>query len=391
MKELNFETEVSTDGGLFFQKDVSWSDYRLEMPLNTTPIKFHRGENYLPGSKRDVADVYHDVSAADLVDYRNGKKQDFIDRILYDLRDSDPSAVQIVFLEFTETSEISQEDMRTLLEIQSQHADILTKPIQQKVTGAIQSDKDVSTGWDAEISPFRAYRRSVERFIETADEYNLPAMAVLAPIGFSRLQELVSTYIDRDVNLFAYDWRGKKPSIGTNHSDIKDLMTHLGRTGDARELVFYSLNHRSYHSTGEERFLPAEELALTGMGFDIIGGRFRPKAGGGSSELESLKVFNPNEFGYDDIPTEAPPGQYPVSSSLDLSQIATSGDSKNRELRKILNAEGLSSALRKLRASIRDGNERSFLEEKRGYTGNVESAMTSFARAYDDATGMDVA
>lgn len=190
--------------------------------------------------------------------------------------------------------------------------------------------------------------------------------------------------------MFAFDWRGTMPSKEKNHGEVKDLLTHLGKMGDAPGQIFYSLNHKNYHSTGEEEFLPAEPLALVGMGFDIIGGVFRPKAGGGGSSLDSLKIFDPNELGYQDVLTDAPVDEYPVNSSIDLTQIAQSSDSKNRELRKLLNSEGLSIALKKLRAAIQNGHEKTFLEDKRGYCDSVEGAMTGMADAYEDATGPNV-
>lgn len=129
MQEPNLETETSTEGGLFFQKDVTWPGGRLETPLNTTPVKFHKGDNFISDSKREIADIYHDVSASSLKGYRAGESTKIIDDIDYKFRDKIDSEVKVVFLEYTETKEIPLEDMRTMVEIQSKFADIIIMPL----------------------------------------------------------------------------------------------------------------------------------------------------------------------------------------------------------------------------------------------------------------------
>lgn len=387
MQVPNIEAEISSDGGLLFQTDATWPNTRLEAPINTTPVKSMTARNAVHDDHQVIADVYHDISSGDLEELREGAVSETEARIKEDFRYDDEFDVVVLFLEYDETKQMPREDMNSLIELQHEHADILTMPLQPKATNAIRSDREVTAGWDMEEPPWRGYKSSVETFLDVAQDYDEPAMATLSSMSFSRLQELARTFIGSGVHMFAYDWRSCKPSDTDNHDGIRSLLQHLIDRGEARDQVFYSLNHPNYIASGDEEFYPAEALGLVGMGFDIVGGRFRPIGGGGGSSSESMKVFDPMEFVYVDVPNDAEPEDYPVNPSIDLTQIAEASDSKNRNLRRLINAEGLSIGLTMLRAALQDGNERTYLENLDGYTGSVKEAMESFATAYNDATG----
>lgn len=390
MQDLDIQTEISSNGGLFFQTDLNWQGESFSLPTTTTPVGAISGTNYPDPSMRNVVDAYVRVSAADLDRYRELKKEgdehksDIVADILTKFKDRIETETKVLFFEYTETQEISREDMRTMVEILEIHSEIIPKPLQPKLTDAIKSDSDSNAGWDNDIPPFRAYRNSTEDFLDIGADASGLLMGTLSSIGFSRLQEITKTYIESDLYLFAYDWRGCKPSKPENHDQIQQLIKHLGKQGQLVDQVFYSLNHEKYHPTKNTTYYPPEAVALVGMGFGIIGGTF-VSGGGGDGVPDSLKILDPNKFWYQDIPFDAEVEEYPVNPSISLEQIAESSPSKNQDLRKLINFESLSSILKKLRAAIDDGHEQSYLEGKEGYSGDVSSAMQSMAIAYEDA------
>lgn len=381
MTNLTIETQTSSDGGLFFQSMLDWSEGTLSLPVNTTPVQSFTKTNQLGTDVRDITDVYHEVGQDELERYRSGAEIDLLERIERDLKYTTETESVVIFLEYSEPNVISRADMETMLEIQAEFGDILTQPVHPAATQAIESDKEITVGWDHSTEPYTAYREGLQRFIRIVREYEQPAMATLGPIGYSRLREMVRTSSENDIHLFAYDWRGRQPSLERNHRDIRHLFSHLVDTGEATDHVFYSLNHRNYHADPDACAYAAEPLALAGMGFQIIGGRFRPTGGGGDPS-DVLKILNPNEFEYVDIPMDASADTYPVNSTIDLEQIQHLSAGTNQTLRKVINAESLHHSLAKLRAAVRHGNTRSFLEVKEGYRGQVRETMEAFAACH---------
>lgn len=394
MTRVSTETEISSKGGLFFQIDAKWPGVTLELPTITTPVRAITGDDYPDDSTRDIVDAYVPVSSGDLDEYRElqtdpdsrSEASAVVQDILKKFTGSIPQEVKVLFFEYTETQPIPKEDVRTMIEILGEYSDIVPKPLQPKLTDAIKSDGNVFSGYDFDATPFRAYRTTVEDFLEIGGDCSKPLMMTLSSIGFSRLQEVSKTLIDSGVTLFAYDWEGRKPSKEENYGQILDLMKHLGKQGQAADQIFYSLNHEKYHPVKNRSHFPAEAIALVGMGFSIIGGSFK-SSGGGGEPAEYVKIFDPVQFWYEDIPFSADVEDYPVSSSIDLGQIAVSGHTKNQNLRKLVNFESISYSLKKLRKAIQDGTTRSMLERKRGYSGSVREAMQAFATGYDNATG----
>lgn len=381
MTNLTIETQTSSDGGLFFQSSLQFSETHLELPVTTTPVKAFTQTNQLGAEVRDITDIYHEVGRNELDRYRSGADVELLDRIERDLKYASDGEVVVVFLEYSEPGAISRADMETMLEIQAEFGDILTQPVHPAATQAIESDKEITVGWEDSTEPYAAYRDGLEEFIKLAEAYDHPAMASLAPIGYSRLREVVRICTANDVHLFAYDWRGRQPSLERNHRDIRNLLSHLVDTGEATDQVFYSLNHRNYHPEPEAITYPAEPLALVGMGFHVIGGSFRP-AGGGGDPSQVLKILDPNEFEYVDLPMDASVESYPVNSTIDLEQIQHLSAGTNQTLRRIINAESLYHSLAKLRAAVSHGNTRAFLEAKEGYRGQVRETMEAFAASH---------
>lgn len=391
MQRVDIETEISSEGGLFFQINARWPGVSLELPTNATPVRAIAGEDYPDTEERDIVDAYVPVSAGDLEEYRKLKNDkdenvlnsDILGDILLKFKEDIEQEVRVLFLEYTETKQIPKEDMRTMVEIIAENSDIIPKPLQPNLSDAIKSDAEATVGWGFDATPFMAFRSSVEDFLDIAEDYPAPLMGTFTNIGFSRLQEITKTYIEKGVNIFTYDWQGLKPSLEKNHDQIQQLIKHLGKSGQASSQIFYSLNHKKYHPAQNTTFYPAEAIALVGMGFSVIGGTF--KSAGGGERPESTKIFDPNEWWYEDLPFSSEVDDYPVNTSIDLSQIAVSGHKKNQARRKLINFEALSYTLKKLRAAIQNGDERTLIEQKGGYTGSVRFAMQSMARAYEDA------
>lgn len=394
MQRLDVSTTVSTEGGLFFQRNLKFADTTIETPLKTIPIEYFSANHFVRETVMDIVEVYAEVDASDLEAYRSGTDPQPVIELKRDLRYTTGSETVVVFLSYTDAQEIDPINMRTILEIQNEIGDVLTMPLIPSITDALSPLVDSNVRFDN--SPWDPYYSSVRHFLENANDYGKPLMGVLPLIGWSRCREVMREYEASGIQLYAIDFAGLKATSEKPFQHLKNIIADISKRPrnqeEYKESILYAFNYKRYHPLKNTSLYPAEAFALITEGVDIAGGTHRHRLGGsGDIEITDTKIFNPNQFGFDTVPLDRIRESWDYPTSITIEQFTSVSEGRQGELRKVANSELMNMGLKKLRASIKDGNERSFLEGKGGYQGTVASLAEEMVKTYENATGPDVA
>ncbi len=389
MIDINYTTNVSTESGVFFQKDVGWEFEGFSGPIKTTPMDCVSEHGGIANSERDIAELYVSLTPVDLEAYRSGEDTADLQKIEKQSNAVLEDEISVLFIKYSETTDISSTNMETLLEIQKEHADVLTNPIQPTLFDAISPFIDQD--YDLDNPPMIPYNRSLERFFEAIENTTRPVMGILPPVVFKERGREIQTYYEQNgITWFAYDFRGLKATTDRIYSEIKDLLVDMGTRRQAEQRVLYALNYKPYHVNGNDEIIPSEAVLLAGSGFDIIGGTHKYRGGGDGGRSDTIKIMNPNSFGFDPIPFEKLVSKWKVNSTIPPEVLEEVGKNKQREMRKIINGEQLSRTFRKLRAAIEEGDAGDLLADKEGLPARERDRLEGFASSYTDATSPNV-
>lgn len=339
--------------------------------------------------ERDVAELYVSLTPVDLEAYRSDEDTSDLQKIEKQSNAVLEDEIAVLFIEYSETADISRTNMRTLLDIQKEHADVLTNPIQPTLFDAISPL--IEEEYDLDNPPMIPYTRSLERFFEGIDDSTRPVMGILPPVVFDdRGREILSYYEQYGVTWFAYDFRGLKATTNRVYTEIEDLVVDLGTRREAEQRVLYALNYKPYHVSGDDEVIPSEAVLLAGSAFDIVGGTHIYRGGGDGGKSDTIKIMNPNEFGFDPIPYDDLVDKWKVNSTIPPEVLDDVGRNKQREMRKIINAEQLSRTFKKLRAAIKTGEAGNLLDGKEGLPHRERDRLQGFASSYEDAISPNV-
>lgn len=387
MNQVNIETETtSSNGGLYVQKDVDFGEVLIPTPWKTTPSEYITANHYVEEQFQKISDVQVELNSTDLEAYRSGETTEALTNLKKKLKYSIDSEHVTIFVEYPSGQMIEPEEMRTILDIQSQYGDILSTPIQTDLIETL-SPYMSNGNLDLEHSPYDAIYPTIRHFLENISDYSEPAMGILPLIGWERRRELLREYESDGINLLGLDYRGFKPTTDKLFNQHLNLISDLAARDQLSNSVLYAFNYKSYHPTKNGAPIPSEAIAQATFGVDILGGCHTYRGAGGGGEITDVKIFNSNEFRFDRVELEAIPEQFPGGSTINPVDLSEFGYGKRTNLRKLINSELISRGLRKLRAAIRDGFEREFMEQKSGYSGAVKEQAIAVANKYDDATG----
>jgi len=391
MIPIHIETaRSSSDGGLYLQKDATIHESTIPTPWKTTPAKYFTADHDIDDQYKKVTDIQIELDPTDLEAFRSNEESQTLTRLQEKLKYSREFDLVIVFVEYAGGQAIEPMDMRTILDIQSEYGDVLSTPIQSSLIETLSPYMNHGE-LDLDHSPYDAIYPTIRHYLENLDKYENPAMGILPLIDWQRRREILREYESADLKFIGLDYRGFKPTTDEYFDLHANLIKDLAVRDQLANTLLYAFNFKSYHPKRNNHPIPSEAVALSTFGVDILGGCHVNRGAGGNGEITDVKIFNTNTFLFDRIELEAVQEQFPGDPTVETTQLADFQYEKRTQLRKLINAEMLSIAFRKLRAAIRDGNERTFMEKKSGYLGDIQEQATEIADRYDDAKGPNIA
>jgi hypothetical protein len=390
MVPIQIETErSSSDGGLYLQKDADFNGPTIPTPWKTAPVEHFTADHEIDDQYKKITDVQINLDSTDLEAYRSNEDSQSLTRLQEKLKYSREFDLVIVFVDFAGAQAIEPKDMRTILDIQSEYGNVLTTPIQSSLTETLSVYMN-NGELDLDHSPYDAIYTTIRHYLENLDEYDYPAMGFLPLIGWQRRREILREYESAGLELIGLDYRGLKPTKSDVFQLHSDLIRDMAVRDQLGSSLLYAFNYKSYHPKRKGHPIPSEAIALSTFGVDILGGCHVNRGAGGSGEITDVKIFNTSNFLFERVELDAIQDQFPGDSTIDPSELADFQYGKRTNLRKLINSEMLSVGTRKLRAAIRDGNERTFMEKKSGYLGDIQEQAVEIAARYDDAKGPDI-
>lgn len=390
MNTMEIETDVSKEDGLFFKKTFEWGNQTIKTPLKTIPIKSVTSNDKVDEEIRQISETYLQLNATDLEAYRSGDQPNPIKELKRRSNHILEDELHVVFIEYTDARSMGSIDMESFVKLQQEYADVITAPCQPSLTDAVSPG--ISNGQESlEVSPYPAYKRTIEEFLRTTDrrEVEKPVMGVLPPLGWSRRRDTMVIYEDWDLQLFAVDFRGLKPTTDEHFDRLKKLIADLAKRREFENRVLYAVNHRRYFPRRNSELHPSEGVALVGAGFDIIGGTHVHRGGFGDGPVTNIKVFEPTSFGFRNVPLETLKKSWPTSSTISPERFGKVSNSKRSQLRNLTNAESMNYGFRVLRKAIEERDEKEFLLGLEGFE-KIEDKLDEIVAKYNDAQRPDV-
>lgn len=391
---------VSTNGGLFVQNTINTSSGTVFTPTKAIPVDKLQGEEAIVERAQNVAERYKELHSGHLEMFERNGDLRFLER---QHSKTDPYDLVIYFFAYTDAFPLSKEEIHAFVELSKKYSDIITPPIQVPLLEMIlypeegeqpeidSEDEAVENSSDPDY--FQLYQTGVERYLEVVEG---SGEAISAPVPllndhYQEVVDLLSTIIEHsaDIDMWTYNMIRRKPTAPKHRDYIQAIHNYLRRHGVFSPTLKYAINVRHSYATDEDDIRSAEDLALTGYGFDIIGENHwsPPKSGSFQPEPEA-RLFDQELGAYHAVP----PVQRYVNeiwpelegSSFDPTSILhAANDNDLGRIQKPINAERLEILLSDLRSGIADGDTKEFIEKYEGMSRFLENSLNAMAENWD--------
>jgi len=394
------EREAETDGGLFASNTLlKKGDVVSYTPIKSQPVWKLQDEESIDPDARGLVEIVAEVDEDSLIAFDSSTQSRLERRMEERVSKAHPDELVVCFWKYDGSFPISKVDAQRLVRLSERYSDYILPPLQDKLLYAYLSER-VEAGVDPSdervystqnFDRLRLYRIGVERFLEAAESTD---QLVGAPVPFLRnnvdwVKDRLSDYSEMEIDLLCYNMMHRKPTSSDNHEIIEEITGHLRRTGYFDPTLKYCVNIRhSYRVQEGQR--SAEDVALAGMGFDIIGENYwSPPREEGVDYQRLCRVFSGEDLAYletpqarDELANVWPSGRTQWDFGTFLNAHLT--DELIRQER-LLNSEQVELTLRELRTSIERGEVYEFLQSYDGYK-LIGEQMQEIANEYENPT-----
>lgn len=392
-----------TTGGVFVSNEIVRQEdgYTVSTPCKAIPIgrlQVEDGEE-VSSNARNLVEIVCDVDEDSLIAFEASSESKLEETIEGKIDKTDPDELVVCYWRYTGTSPISKRNMQRMVSLSEEYSDIIMPPLQHSLLQSFsyddirvdvnQEDERVSKTRDYNL--LRLYQIGVERYLEATEDID---QLTAAPIPFLKeetdwLETLIADYDELGIELLSFNMLRKKPTSPPNRRAIQGLIGFMRRIDYFDATLKYTVNVCHSYDAGENT-RSAEDLALAGIGFDIIGENhwFAPQDYGTDYE-RGCRIFDSSELLYQNVSQsssgldEVWPGE---TTKMNLSAIKSAH--QNQEMirqEKLLNAEQLELALKGIRSHVDDESIYEFLQEYNGYE-LLEDSLCKVATEYQNPT-----
>lgn len=392
--------DAVTEGGLFASNTLlKGGDLVGFTPTKSQPVGRLQGEESIDSDARGVVEIVAEVDEDSLIAFDSPTQSRLEGRIEDRVSKADPGELVICFWEYEGSSPISKVNAQRLVRLSEKYSDYIMPPLQDKLLFAYQYDRvDADVNQSDErvhrtqnYDRLRLYRIGVERFLEAVEGAD---QLYGAPVPFLRndvewVKDRLCDYSEMEIDLLCYNMMHRKPTSDDNRDPLEKLTGYLRRIGYFDPTLKYAVNVcHSYREDEGKR--SAEDVALAGMGFDIIGENYwTPPRDFGTDYQRLCRVFSGEELAYqettqarDELAMVWPSDRTKWDFGSFLNAHLT--DELIRQER-LLNSEQVELTLRELRSRIKRGDAYEFLQSYDGYE-LIGKSMREIAEEYEDPT-----
>lgn len=391
---------ASANGGLFVQNRIKTENGETLTPTKAIPIPKLRGKEEIIPRAQNVAERYREIHSGHLERFeRNGSLQSIERRESW----AYPYDLVMTFFGYTDAFPLSTAEIRTFVELSEIYSDIITPPIQIPLLEMMlypeEGDKPEINEEDSEVIDaekpdyFHLYQTGIERYLEVVEGSEKP---ISAPIPFMEeydpdIVNYLTTLVEHDaeIDMWCYNMFRRKPT-SPGHRDYILRLHELLRRNDAFEATLkYAINVR--HSFKQEnRYRSAEDLALAGYGFDIIGeNHWSPPQSGSFSREPTARLFDHKIGAYrETAPTKPKINEiWPSLSGSSFSEeaiLSAADEDSFGRVQKLVNSERIEALLSELRESIQNGTTEKFISEHRGVVDYLQDSFEIVAEEWEN-------
>lgn len=253
----------------------------------------------------------------------------------------------------------SQYELKFMIRTIHAYSTFSTVPMVSSITDYLEVGKS-----------FDAYCTFVREALDTIDSYNKkPVMGVVPlTIPFTKVDELMKLYLDRDVSAFALDFAATKPEsrIQTHEEVLAVLSDH----GVLESSFIHALNISPGRPRSTTPVSLSSNVLSPGYCIDTYGDLHRTKI---RTEYEPtrtppVRLFSRKDYGNHIVTSfEEIKNVYPADSSIGISELSECVS--RREIAKLFNAEQQSVEMDKVRRIVLGKDEKKGMS---GYLANKE-------------------
>jgi len=392
--------EAVAAGGLFASNTIfKGGELVGNTPLKSQPVGRLQCENESINSKaRGIVEIFAEVDEDKLIAFESSS-QSRLEQLIEDrVSKAESGELVVCFWKYEGSYPISKVNAQRLVRLSKKYSDYIMPPLQDKLLSAYlydkvnaeinQSDERVNTAQN--FNRLRLYRIGVERFLEAVEGAD---QMYGAPVPFLENEEdwvkdRLSDYSEMQVDLLCYNMMHRKPTSNSHHKFLKQLTGFLRRIEYFDPTLKYAVNVRhSYRTGGGER--SAEDIALAGMGFDIIGENYwAPPRAIGTDYQRLCRVFSGEKLSYletGQVRTELESVWPSDRTQWDLNSFLDANLEELIRQERLLNSEQVELTLQELRKSIKRQETYDFLQSYDGYE-IIGKPMQEIADEYENPT-----
>ncbi|MFA5311958.1 MAG: hypothetical protein WC375_01410 [Methanomassiliicoccales archaeon] len=244
----------------------------------------------------DVTEIYRNYTKDGLAKAAGEFNEE--GRLNSELKAKKTDDLNVCFVDYNDSSELSKDEFRLLMDLQYQNSDIAMTPIWSGLIKIKQKENllDSVLEWN---------KRAIE-IIETLN--NKSVMGTLS-MGMPRtmIGDVLKSYIDQGVTLFAIDARNR--FVDSHDTWMREVIRNIKDYKMLDETFLYVVNPRAENFSHNAEIVLARDFLNAGYGFDVIGGGHIPNPGAALAKKKIASAgepfcrkFDEGSYGYIKMP-----------------------------------------------------------------------------------------
>lgn len=337
-KKIRIHSEKDPNS-LFHKREIKIGKTRIETPIKAIDLskitEYNlpdeiRGLNYIYkriGEKQKVGQTW-----IDNLKFNPKKEADFTYKINTLKNKSHENEINLFFVEYECTNYPNGDDLREITNRIHTNSTISTLPIISNLRKRIS---------DGQLKAFEEYMDFTDNCFNEIQTLNYkPIMGMVPVLTPTYTSKITKYYLDNDVNAFCIDFDGRTPS-STSENVTALLKTIYDYDGDLDDIFITSINSNHGRVGKKADVIFSKDIISFGFAIDSFGDKHKrigfkpsppqppPPGSATEQEINKLRLFVKNDYGYYKVNTSNLKMIYPTDSNIPLNALLkNNGDNK---------------------------------------------------------------